>query len=160
MTSNVAAVDGYLSVRGFGTLDDIINKRIPTTPHILQYGERTFGLWNALCRTNVFHDWRPSTPELSSWEDYELGMHALKKGFDWITIRITNGFHLWSWEKLVNNAKWSAKGFKLTHPKKSQQLSEIIKQLRWLAKLYVKNDELRNYEITLTKAYIKGLLKR
>lgn len=159
ITSKVGAIDGHLSVKGFGSLDDVINKKIPVTPRVLQHGERAFGLWNALCRTEVFVDWEPSTPELSSWEDYELGMHVLKKGFVWITIPISNGYHLWSWEKLVSNAKWNARGFKLTHPSKSQQLSEIRKQLWWLMKEYRKNDELKHYNVTLMKTYLKELLK-
>jgi len=159
MDSNVAAVDGYLRVRGLGNFDVAINRRLPTTPHMLKYGERPFGLWNAICRRDVFIDWQPSTPELSAWEDYELGLHALKKNFAWITIPILDGYHLWSWDKVISNAKWGAKGYKVTHRKKSQQLSEIIKNLIWVARLHITNDELKYYVRVQKGAYVKELMR-
>ncbi len=158
MDSSVAAVDGYLPVKGLGSVDDVINGRLSTVPRKLEHDERPF-LGDTLYRKEVFIDWEPSSPALSAWEDYEIGMHALKKNFTWVTVPLNNGYHLWSWEKVVSNAKWSAKGYKLTHPKNSQQLSEIIKNLVWLARLYIKNDELKYYVRVQKVAYTKQLTR-
>ena len=160
MTKDVGAVDGHLRVKGLGKLDEPINKLQLSEPRTLKQGERAFGLWNTLGRKDVFTTWKPSRPDLSAWEDYELGMHVLKSGYKWITIPILNGFHYWSFDKVKSNSIWSAKGFKATHNGYLQLLNEIYKNVRWLEKMYRSKDQLRDYQILQSSSYLKGLLQR
>jgi len=158
MASNVAAIDGHLRIKGMDGLDDALNKNQLSEPKMLQKCERSFGLWNTLYRTQVFRDWKPSRPDLTSWEDYELGNHIMKKGYQWITIPILNGFHNWTWDKVEKAALWSAEGFKQTHSK-YQTIKEIVNQIRFISKM--RGDEPINEYITYqTLKFVDGLKAR
>jgi FkbM family methyltransferase len=158
MASNVAAVDGHLRIKGMDNLDQYLNRLQLSEPKMLKKGERSFGLWNTYCRTKVFQDWKPSRPDLTSWEDYELGNHVLGKNFEWITVPILNGYHNWDWDKVDRSALWSADGFKQTHSK-LQTLRKIFDCIRYVSKLQ-KEDPLIDYNIYQTLKFVHGLKSR
>ena len=51
----------------------------------LRRGDRGF-LMCTLLRTKVVKDWKPSRNDLSTFEDYELTQHVLKKGYSWLVV--------------------------------------------------------------------------
>jgi FkbM family methyltransferase len=157
MASNVAAVDGHLRVKGLDGWDDKLNKVQLSEPKFLKKGERAW-TWDVYCRTDIFKDWRPSRPDLTSWEDFEIGNHVLGKNYQWISVPILNGYHNWSWKKIEKNALWSAEGFKQTHSK-LDILKEIIKCYRFISKIG-KDDPLQEYTIYQTMKFIDGLKSR
>ena len=62
-------------------------------------------------RIKVVEDWNP--PEgLTSYEDYSLTQHVLRKGYKWVTTPVL-AFHFKDWRKLAKNRLCVAEAFAL-----------------------------------------------
>jgi len=106
---DVGAVEGGLSFKGLSNkLDQLLPEYVmPKTE--LKLGERGWTC-NTLIRTHLVRDWKPSSLNLSAWEDYDLTQHILRKGYRWIRVPVIGGYHYVSWRKLARNSIWSARG--------------------------------------------------
>jgi hypothetical protein len=65
MMPDVVAIEGLIGYSG--------------KPRLLRKGERSYGFWNLIIRTDVAKKWHPSK-WVRSWEDYQIGQHCLKYG--------------------------------------------------------------------------------
>ena len=108
--NGVGAVQGYPICVGSGVWDKIFNGRKPKKAFKLKVGQRG-KTSNVLIKTSLVKDWKPSFPQLSSWEDYELTQHILKKGYDFVVTPI-DAYHLRSMLKVWTSMVWSMRGLK------------------------------------------------
>jgi hypothetical protein len=96
---------------------------------ILRLNER-FNTNNTLFRTDLVKDWIPS-PNLTCYEDLELGIHIMKKGYN---LKCVPGgaLHWRSWNKMAKNAVWAGRTYRKTlKPNFIQYISEYFKRLFW-----------------------------
>jgi len=109
---DVAAVSGRSMLKGFGDMwDSSINAyRFRMGNKVLRLGDRMSTV-NVLLKTDVVRDWVPSRPDVSAWEDYEIGQHILRKGYDVLEIP-SCCYHILGWRKLVRNCFWSSQSMK------------------------------------------------
>ena len=128
----VGAVQGILSTKGLGVKWDKALKKYKGDPIILKLGERGF-THNALIKTELVRDWNP--PEnLSSWEDYDLTTHILKKGYSWLRVP-TESMHRNSWKKTWKNAQWGISGRKRYYPYRKDSVVQIIRKTIWIIRV-------------------------
>jgi len=109
---DVGAVQGFMWTLGVNRAwSKIYNiEKRPEKPFRLKAGERG-KTHNTLIRTGLVEDWKPSIPDLSSWEDYEISQHILAKGYDWIVCPAP-AYHVISPRKVWHSAIWKAEGWK------------------------------------------------
>ena len=104
----VGAVQGAMWNVGLGRWNKIGEK--PSRPFKLKFGDRGM-THNTLIRTSLVQDWKPSRPNLSSWEDYEITQHILRKGYDWIVCPV-DAYHVKSFIEKWKTVKWGIQGWK------------------------------------------------
>gem|GEM_PF-3418989 len=113
INEDVGAIEGAPIGIGYGRKLDqlILSKALDEQVKELSVGERG-GCCAVLIRTDSVRDWKPSRPDLSSLEDYEITQHILKKKLRWIRIRMPDTLHLQGWIKHLKNCMWYASGYK------------------------------------------------
>jgi glycosyltransferase involved in cell wall biosynthesis len=129
--SDIGAVEGTTKSCGLGTrFDNAINK-FAANEHLQRRREITLGqrgfTGNTLIRTSIVKDWHPSFSELSSFEDYEITQHILKKGYRWIVVP-TSTIHRFTWRHAARSAMWSMQGWKsCAKPSALQKAKSIVR---------------------------------
>jgi hypothetical protein len=121
---NVAAISGMSLLKGFGDMWDLsINAyRFQNGNKTLKTGERMSTV-NALLKTDVVRDWKPSRLDVEAWEDYEIGQHIIKKGF--VVLGVPSCcYHFLGWKRFIKNGLWSSKSMKKVLS--SKQLVRIV----------------------------------
>ena len=103
---------------GLGSaFDDALNDYImKNDTHDLKFGDRG-GPDCTLFLTEAIKGWKPSRPDLSAYEDYEMTQYVLQKGYRWVVLspREIEVYHICDWNKVARNAMWGAEGWKKTH---------------------------------------------
>lgn len=112
LNANAGAVQGAMWYVGLNKgWSEIYNRdRRPSAASKLKLGERG-KTHNTLIRTELVRDWRPSIHDLSSWEDYAISQHVLKRNCDWIVCP-ADAYHFVSPRKIWNSSIWKIKGWK------------------------------------------------
>lgn len=77
----------------------------------LKLGERGRTVCTLL-RSSVVKDWKPSRSDLSSWEDYELTQHVIKKGFRWLDVHCDATHFGWGFGNAAKKSLWHTEGLK------------------------------------------------
>jgi len=113
----VGAIAGREQIVGLGKKwDDELNAfRWSKGTRELKIGERGTTV-NTLIRTDLVKDWKPSRPDLSAWEDYEITQHILKKGYKWLEVNAHATHYGWTWMILPGKTCWHAEGQKKIIP--------------------------------------------
>ena len=107
---SIGAISGYLMDCGYGDEVDSCIAQQKTEFIDYRLGERWTGTHHGLIRTELVKDWEPSRPDLSSWEDYEITQHILRKGFRVVKIPVYLGYHHKGWKHIYSNAFWNLEG--------------------------------------------------
>jgi glycosyltransferase involved in cell wall biosynthesis len=125
--SEIGAIQGSLTVVGLGDpWDRILTEYAHSELRFLKLGDRGF-THNTLIRTELVKDWRPSRPDLSAYEDYEITQHILKKGYRWI-VAPTSAMHNHSWGKVAINSIWGMQGWKKSlKPSLAKKLKMVLR---------------------------------
>ena len=126
----VGAVEGITKIKGLGMKwDDALNsgRMIKRRVSELRIGER--GLThNTLIKTSLVKDWKPSRSDLTTYEDYEITQHVLKKGYRWLRVPV-GACHVWSWHKVWTNGAWAMRGWKKLNLSPKVQARELLNRL-------------------------------
>lgn len=159
----VGAVQGFPIYKGAGKWDTVLNALRPSNPSSLSLGERG-KTHNVLIKTDLVKDWRPSRPDLSSWEDYEITQHILKKGVKWMVCPVDT-FHLRSFKKILKNVGWNVHGWRKTiNPEPKTVVNKLLYHMKssfvHLIKIVIPDYERTRhfYQICVNLAYMWGLL--
>lgn len=119
---------GIIQYRGLGKYFDE-STDIRQNYRILKSNER-FNTNNTLFRTDLVKDWVPS-PNLTCYEDLEIGLHIMKKGYKLKSVP-GGALHWRSWRKMAKNAVWGGRTFrKILKPSIFNYLYEYFKRLIW-----------------------------
>ena len=126
LNDDVGAVEGVPLVKGLGKwFDYALNGRARSRE--LTRGQRGYTIVTLLRKT-VVEDWNPPE-QLTSYEDYDLTQHIIKKGYRWVTTPV-HAFHFKNWRKLAKNCLWCCRGYKQTFtPNMKQKTVEVLKHL-------------------------------
>lgn len=113
MTEKVGVVSGRDIIVGLGRMTDRQFKSISikTKEKRLRPGERGLTV-NLLLRTETVKDWVPTRSDLSSWEDYDLTQHVLRKGKEWLETNAYCNHYSTTWLNGVKRGVWSGEGLK------------------------------------------------
>lgn len=159
-SSDIGVVQGAMHNIGLGHWDQIGNR--PITPYRLELGDRGF-THNTLIRTDLVRDWKPSHPELSAWEDYEITQHILRKGYDWI-VGPVDAYHLRGFGKKWGNIVWATRGWRdVTNPSSYTIIREFLRHLLGIPymcfKVFIIGDSWQiPYWAFVNSAHVWGLL--
>lgn len=103
LEDNIVAVWGYVYYKGLGFLEPYIQPI--QIKKILKNNER-FNTNNCIIKTETVRDWVPSYPELSCFEDYEIGKHVMNKGYSVIFVP-SDTIHNKDWKSVKKSCIWN-----------------------------------------------------
>jgi len=132
ITPELGAISGYLRDYGFNREVDYELAHLSIPPRDYKIGERWVGTHSGLIRTEAVRDWRPSRPDLSSWEDYDITQHILRKGYKVIRVPKYLGTHKKGWDKIVKNSMWNLVG----EIQMKGRLSAVLNTLRGIVQIF------------------------
>jgi len=112
ITPKTGAVETYLRILAPSPWQYVFDERFRRLKSFnLKLGQRGYTV-ATLIKTDLVRDWKPSRKDLTSFEDYELTQHVLKKGYAWTRIP-AEGFHdSRSAIKLWRQSVWAIEGEK------------------------------------------------
>jgi hypothetical protein len=113
MTGNVGVVSGKDIYVGLGKKTDEQFKSVTlkSKERTLRFGQRGLTV-NLLLHSETVKDWVPSRSDLSSWEDYDLTQHVLRKGKEWVETNAYCYHYSTTWLNAAKRGIWSGEGVK------------------------------------------------